>query len=162
MARTAYEGRTRVYWCTTIDDISAPTEGEIAAGTDLSSFVTKDGVNPGLSTNNVDTAALDETFDAQVPGSYGANFQLTMFRDDDADDAWDLCVYGTEGFLVIWYFATPGDNTPPAAGDVVEVWPAIMHQPVMQQSAANEAKKFVETFAIPSAPDQNAIVASGT
>lgn len=162
MARNAYEGRTRVYWCTTISDITAPTAGEIAAGEDLSCFITKDGVNPGLSTNNVDSAAICETFDAQDVGSFGANFTLTMFRDDTSDDAWDLCVYGTVGFLVVWYNAVPGDEDPPEAGEPVQVWPAKMHQPVMNPSAANEMQKFTEAFAITAQPEFNAIVGTGT
>lgn len=160
MARLAYDGRTNVYWCTTIDDPTAPTEGEIAAGTDLTAFITKDGVQPNLTTNNVDSATIAEIFDAQVVGTFGADFTLTMKRDDASDDAWDLCVYGTAGFIVVDEFNESG--TLPSAGDPVDVWPAQMHQPTPANSSSNTEKTFTESFAITSAPQFSALVATGT
>lgn len=157
MARSVYEGRTNVYWVVTIANKNSPTAAEIAAGTALTNFVTKDGVRPGMRTNNVDSATIAETFDAQDVGSFGSDFELEMFRDDATDTAWNLCIYGTSGFLVIDRQRAAG--VLPIATNKVEVWPAKMHQKVMQNSAANTQKRFVEKFAITSAPVLDATVA---
>lgn len=157
MTRQVSEGKTNVYWVTTIANIAAPTAAEIAAGTALTNFITKDGVNPGTTTNNVDSASIAETFDAQNTGSWGGEFELTMFRDNTADTAWNLCVYGTTGYLVIDRFRNSG--TLPIATNKVEVWPAQMHQPVPQPTAANTNMRFVEKFAITSQPNLKATVA---
>jgi hypothetical protein len=157
MARLVYEGRTNVYWVTTISNIAAPTAAEIAAGTNLTNFVAKDGVAVNTTTKNVDSATIAETFDSQIVGSWGGEIELTMFRDDTADTAFTLCVYGTNGYLVIDRFGPSG--TAPVATDKVEVWPAEMHQPVPQNSAANTQQRFMEKFAVTSQPNLSATVA---
>lgn len=157
MARQVSEGKTNVYWLTAVANKAAPTVAEITAGVALTSFVTKDGVNPGLTTNNADSASIADTFDAEVTGSWGASFELTMFRDNTADTAWNLCVYGTNGFLVVDRFRAAG--VLPSAGNKVEVWPAQMHQPVPQATAANTQLRFTENFAITSQPNLSATVA---
>jgi hypothetical protein len=158
MSRLPYEGRTNVYWATTVASKNAPTVAEITAAVNVTNFVPKDGVAPNLTTNNVDSATIAEIFDAQVVGSYGANVQITGFRDDTADTFYDLCVYGTNGFLILDRFNPSG--TLPSAGDKVEVWPAQMHEPVNQNSATNTQQRFIETFAITSAPALRATVAA--
>lgn len=158
MARLVYEGRTNVYWLTTVANTSAPTVAEITAGTELTDFVSKDGVAVNINTNNVDSATIAEVFDSQVVGSYGADLQLTMFRDDTADTAWELCVYGTSGYLVIDRFNVSGSL--PAATDKVEVWAVEMHQPAPQNSAANTQQRFIEKFAVTAAPKLAAVVAA--
>lgn len=157
MARSVYEGRTNVYWATSVSNKNAPTVAEITAAVALTNFVTKDGVAPNLTTNNVDSSTIAETFDAQTVGSYGADFSLTMFRDDSADTAWNTMVRGTNGFLIIDRVRVSG--TLPSAGHKVEVWPAQINQRVMQNSASNEQQKFDVKFAITSAPNDNATVA---
>jgi hypothetical protein len=157
MARLVYEGRTNVYWATSIANIAAPTVAEITAATDVTDYVAKDGVAVNTTTNNVDSATIAETFDAQIVGSWGGEVELTMFRDDSADTAWNLCVYGTNGYVIIDRFNDSG--TLPAAAEKVEVWPAEMHQPVPQNSASNTQQRFVEKFAITSEPNLKATVA---
>jgi hypothetical protein len=157
MARLVYEGRTNVYWVTTIASIAAPTVAEITAGVALTNFVAKDGVAVNTSTNNVDSATIAETFDSQIVGSWGGSVELTLFRDDAADTAWTTCVYGTNGYIVIDRFRAAG--VLPAATEKVEVWPAEMHQPVPQNSAANTQQRFVEMFAVTAQPNLKAVVA---
>lgn len=157
MARYAHEGKTRVSWVPTISNKAAPTVAELNAGTLLSPFTTKDGVNPGLSPNMVDSATIEDTFDAQGVGSYGASMSLTMYRDDTADTAYNLCVYGTNGFVVIRRGVAAA--TAWTIGQKVEVYPAQMHEPLPVQTAANEQNKFSEQFAITGAPNLKATVA---
>src|SRR6478752_4663623 len=151
MARFVYEGKTNVWWVPTIATTSTPRVNEITAGTALTNFVAKDGVEVNINTNNVDSATIAQIFDAQAVGSYGADLKLTLFRDDSADTAWTTCVYGSTGYLVISRINTASGSNP-ANGAKVEVWPAQMHQPSPQNSAANEVVKFVEVFAVTSTP----------
>jgi hypothetical protein len=136
---------------------AAPTVAEITAGTALTTFITKDGIDAPVTANNVDAAFIHETFDSQVTGSWGGEVTLTMKRDVTADTAWNLCVYGTAGFLIIDRFRNSG--TLPSAGQKVEVWPAQMHQPAVVPPAANTLVTFTEKFAITSQPNLSATVA---
>jgi hypothetical protein len=160
MARFVYEGNTNVYWLTTIATTSTPRLNEITAGTALTNFVAKDGVAVNITGNNVDSATIAEIFDAQVVGSWGAELELTMFRDDTTDSAWNLCVHGTNGYIVIDRFDTAG--TSPSNGDKVEVYPAEMHQPSPENSAANTVVRFVEKFAVTGQPNLKATVTTAT
>jgi hypothetical protein len=154
MARLVYETQTKTFWLTTLADPAEPTVAEIAAGVAFSPFMAKDGLAVNISTNNVDSATIDDSFDAQLAGSWGADVKLTLFRDDENDDAWDACVYGTNGWLVI------SRTGAPIATSVVEVWPAQMHQPAMENSGSNAQQRFVESFAITGIPTMDAIVAA--
>lgn len=150
MARFVYEGKTNVFWVVSIATTSTPSLTEIQAGVDLTGFTAKDGVAVNIRGNNVDSATIAETFDAQVVGSWGADLQLTMFRDDNTDTAWNTCVYGSNGFIVIDRFNVAGAD--PGNGDKVEVWPAEMHQPSPENSGTNTNVRFVEMFAVTSQP----------
>lgn len=160
MARGPYEERTRVYWVPTIASIAAPTVAELNAGTDLSCFITKDGLTEPNSQNMVDAAALCERFDAQRVGSFGGTIGLKMYRDtvDADDDAYNLCVYGTNGYLVRRWGVTHG--TAWAAAQKVAVFPAEMHEPVMNDTAANTMATFNETLAVTGQPNLKATVAA--
>lgn len=156
MSRLVHEGNTKIFWLTTIaaSDLE-PTAAEITAGTDITAFVTKDGLSTPQNQNMVDSATLNEVFDAQRVGSWGGSLQLTMFRDDTTETGgWDLVVYGTEGYIVVSRFGAP------VATDVVEVYPAEMHNPVMAPTAANEMQRFTATLAVTAEPNLRAVVAA--
>ncbi len=157
MPRSVYEGRTNVRWATTVANKNSPTVAEITAAVDLTNFVTKSGVSTNISTNNVDSATIAETFDSQTVGSTGADLELEMFRDDVTDTAWNLAVYGTNGFLIIDRVRVSG--VLPSVGDKVEVWPSQMNRRAMANSSANEQQKFTLKFAVTSQYNDNATVA---
>lgn len=158
MARYVYEKYTRVWWVTTIAAIAAPTAAEINAGTDLSGFIAKDGLKLPVNQNMVNNAAIDTAFDAELVGSWGGGgLELEMFRDIAADTAWNLFVYGTNGFLVVRLGILV--TTAVAAAQKVQVWPAQMHQPVVKPSAANQQVRFTDKLAVTAEPSLNATVA---
>lgn len=157
MARYVYEGYTDVWWVTTISNKAAPTAAEINAGTNLTSFVAKDGVSTNATTNKVDSATIAETFDSQLAGSYGSDLELSMFRDNTADTAWNLWIHGTNGYVVLRRGIATG--TAVAASQKVEVYPAQMLTPVPQNSAANTQVRFVGAVAVTSEPSVKATVA---
>ncbi len=156
MAKMPYERYTRIYFCTSISNTSAPTTTEINAGTYLSPFTKKDGIATPNGQNFIDSADITQNFDSQEPGSWGGGpVTLTMFRDASVDTAWNLISYGTRGYLVI----ARRTLVAPVSGDKVEVWPVAMHEPVMANSAANENQTFTAAFAVTGTPVTKATVA---
>lgn len=159
MSRHVYERRTRLAWVTTIASIAAPTVAELAAGVDITPFISKDGVNTPANQNMVDNATITDSFDAQLVGSFGGSLTLTMYRDTvTADDPYEDFEWGDVGFVVIRYGILY--TTAFAAAQRVEVYPAQAHEPVMQPSAANANAKFTIQFAVTDQPEKHAVVAA--
>ena len=140
-AKYPFEEWTRVAWVTTIADIAEPSPTELGAGTDITCFLTKDGLNPGGSTNGIDAGTLCNRVDGQVAGSVSYQATLKGYRYVAGDDDfWDLCAYGTSGYLVVRRGVAYSDAF--AADDVVEVYKAQMGEPIPATSAANAMQTF--------------------
>lgn len=137
-----FEEKTRVSWVTTIADIAAPTVAELGAGTDITCFLTKDGLNPGGSTNGVDAGTLCNRIDGQVAGSVSYQATLKGYRYTPVadDDFWDLAVYGTAGHLVVRRGIA--HDTAWAAAQKLEVYKSQMGEPIPASSAANAMQTF--------------------
>lgn len=151
MARYAFEEHSRVHWVpgeSGIGNMDAPTVAEINAGTDLTCYITKDGLNPGGNQNKVESAGLCTAIDGQVGGSVSFDFSLKLFRDNapGGDDAWDLAVRGSQGYIVVRQ--GPTYETAFAVGQKVEVYKAEMLEPITTPSAANTVVSFMLGFAI--------------
>lgn len=155
-----FEGNYRVYFAPAVASLAAPTVAEIGAGSYLGRLITKDGVELGISQNTVDVASIEELFDAQRMGSWGAKPVLTLFRDDaDETDGWDIIANGTTGFLIVSPFqATPGSA--PADGDPAYVFPAEMGVVQPADSGSNTPQSFKVAFAVTSEPELDAVVAA--
>lgn len=156
MARIKYEGRTKIHWVTTVADQAAPTAAEISAGVDLTPFVTKDGYQPNATNNTIDTGGIDDDFNSQIQGSYGADFSLVCMRDDTADTAFTTLVRLAQGFIVVGLDSAGGI----AATDVVEVWPAELGTPNMANSGQDTLQTFTVNAAVASPPTLDAVVAA--
>ncbi len=137
-----FDGRTKVSWVTTIADIAAPTVAELDAGTDLSCFLTKDGLDLGVSESAVDGGQLCSTIDGETAGTQKIAPTLKMYRASVAadDDAWDLVVLGTAGHLVVRYF-TPNATAWTAAQKVIVVKGQWVN-PMPAATAANQNVTF--------------------
>jgi hypothetical protein len=157
MARYTHETMTQVWWVVTIANKAAPTAAEITAGTALGGFIAKDGVAVNYTTNKVDSSTITENFNSQLAGSTGADVELTMFRDNTADTAWNLWVHGTNGFLVIRRGVASA--TAATAAQKVEVYPAQQLQPVPDNSAQDAQVRFIAGIAVTSEPNLKATVA---
>jgi hypothetical protein len=158
MARYVHDGFTKVYWLTSCASTAAPTVAELNAGTSLAAFLKKDGLNINLSHNMVDNADLEDTFDAQGVGTYGGTMELTAFRDNSADTAWNLFVYATTGFIAVRRGILY--STAWTAAQKAEVYPAQMHQPLPGPTEANAQVTAKCMFAITSTPELKATVAA--
>lgn len=158
MPRYSPDGKTLVYWVTTIANKAAPTVAELNAGTRISGFLTKDGLDIPFSQNTSDNADLEDTFDAKGVGTFGADITLTCFRDDTTDTAWNLFVYGTTGYLVVREGIAVG--TAWTAAQKVQVYPAQMHEPVPVPPTSNEQRKFKVMLPVTDQPSLKATVAA--
>ena len=69
MARIVFDGYTRLWFLTACANPAAPTVEEIAAGVELTNYVTKDGIDPAMSDNTVPTAGIGSAFDTEVLGN---------------------------------------------------------------------------------------------
>lgn len=156
MARLPYEERVKIWFVPTLTDPASPSLAEITAGTELTTFVAKDGFNPGVTNNTMDTAGIDSAFDAVEPGSFGAALTLTCFRDDTTDTAFLTLVRDARGHIVV------GNDSPTgiAVGDIVDVYQVAMQTPVMQASATNTAQRFNAEAAVHAEPDLGVTVVS--
>lgn len=155
----ANDGKIRIQWVpgTTLS-VSAPSAATVTAGTRLDLFVTKDGLTVPADQNNVDVAVLSDTFDAQVVGSFGGAIEMTGVRNDTADTFWDLCVYGTVGFIVVRRGLASAVAF--AATQKVEVYPVQMHEPTPAQTGGNTVGQFTISMPVTSQPNLKAVMAA--
>ena len=159
MSKFINDGFTRVAWVTTITSKSAPTVAQLNAGTDITGFLTKEGLVTPANQNMVDQGTLATTFDAQGVGTWGsAPIELTGYRDNVDDDAYEAFSYGDDGYLVIRRGVAA--TTAWTAAQKVEVWPASSHQPLNQPPATNENAKFKVVLAATEEPALRATVAA--
>lgn len=158
MARRTHEEYTLIRWLTACASIAAPTVAEINAGFACDSFTPKDGLKVGTTNNKVKNDDITSAYMPEIPGSYGNDLKLTLFRDDVADTAWTtLGVRNVAGFVVIRRMILR--STAVAVGQKVEVYPATTLFPEIMDTAENERVKFTVGFAVTSVPNLLATVA---
>lgn len=158
--RYPFEEYSTVLWvpgASGIAAIAAPTLAELATGTDLTCYLTKDGFNPGGSTSTVGSGSLCSRVDGKGAGSVAYDMSLKLYRDNSADTAWDLANWSDEGFIVY----RPGVlyGTAFAAADDLSVWKGQMLEPVQASSAANAQNMFTLGIAVSDA-EQKAVAAA--
>lgn len=159
MSKFINDGFTKVAWVTTIASAAAPTVAELTAGVDITGYLTKEGLVTPANQNMVNQGTLATTFDAQGIGTWGgAPIELTGYRDNVDDDAYEAFAYGDDGYLVIRRGIAVG--TAWTAAQKAEVWPASAHQPLNQPPATNENAKFKVVLAATSEPKLAATVAA--
>lgn len=139
------DGVTRVCFVPTISSTAAPTLAEMAAGQDLESFLTPDGLGMEFGNDEVDTTALASTFGATLPGRQTLSTELTFKHQGDAAAPFSTFAGKPEGYLVVRRHVAA--TTAYGAGNVVEVYPVQVGIRRRQAPAANEVLKFtVQAF----------------
>jgi hypothetical protein len=146
MAVKPYDEYTKVTICTAIANKAAPTIAELTAGTDISKFVVKDGLETPATQNTIKTATLVNRYDAEIPGTYGGPVKLTCVRDAVTadDDAWDLFELDLVVFTVVRRMVL--HSTAWTAAQKVEVYPGVCGQKLMAKTAENEPQRFEVTI----------------
>lgn len=136
------DGRTRVYWVTTIASQAAPTVAELNAGIDLTSTLTSDGLS-GFQpdTADVDTSSLASTFTSNVNGRASfSNTKLRLKRQSGTDTIFTTLVRDTAGFVVIRRSVTQA--TAWASTQPCEVYPALVGEVARMDPEPNTVERY--------------------
>lgn len=153
------DGKTRVYWVTTISNINAPTTAELNAGIALQSTLTADGlVGFQPETADVDTSALDSTFTTMVNGR--TSFSGTLLRlkkQSGTDTIFTTLTRDTAGYVVIRRSLTA--STAWASSQAVEVYPALCGEVSRVDPEPNTVERYEIPIKITSSPALRAAVA---
>lgn len=163
-AGVVYDENTRAFWLDTNPaDTSAPTVAEIAAGFDMTGYLTIDGLARNTGNSRVAGGDLLDGFDAESMGRHQAAPTLTLkrrLRGSNAEEAWTtLGSRGVQGCLVVLPFLAPDDT--PSATDSCEVYPSCeTGSPQLQNTAANTEQRFIVPIAVGSSPVYDAVVAA--
>lgn len=134
----AADGNIRVAWCTTLTT-SAPTAVQCTAGTDLSFYLTPDGLQPGVDQQEVTDDRLADAQTFEIPGRY--KFTLGSLRyvfnptstPDNA--AYTALAINSAGFIVVRWGLPAA--TAFAASQKIDIWPATVGAQVKQPPEAN-------------------------
>jgi len=159
MADITADGKTRVYWVTTISNINAPTTTELNAGIALQSTLTADGLNGFQpATADVDTSSLDSTFSTMVNGRTSfSNTSLRLKRQSGTDTIFTTLTRDTAGYVVIRRSLTA--STAWASSQAVEVYPALCGEVSRLDPEPNTVERYEIPIKITSSPALRAAVA---
>jgi hypothetical protein len=153
------DGKTRVSWVPTIANINAPTTTELNAGMLLHSTLTADGlIGFKPETADVDTSALDSTFNTNVNGR--TNFSGTMFRlkkQSGTDTIFTTLVRDTAGYVVIRRSVTA--STAWASAQAIEVYPALCGEVARVDPEPNTVERYEVPIKVTASPSLRAAVA---
>lgn len=143
MADITADGKTRVYWVTSISNQNAPTTTELNAGMDLTATMTGDGLS-GLQpdTADVDSSSLASTFTSNVNGRTSfSNPQLTLKKQSGTDTIFTTLTRDTAGFLVVRRSVT--QSTAWASAQAVEVYPVLCEEVARVDPAPNTLERYI-------------------
>jgi hypothetical protein len=160
VARITPDTYTKIHIVDSIASIAAPTVAELAAGTEVTGFLTPAGLDTPEDGTDADISSIASARDFSIPATIGGDIQGEFYRDDTADDAWNATARLTITNLVISRFGGTGTGNAIIATDVVEVWPVRVSQRSNARITRGEALRFVATFALSADPDLAAVVAA--
>lgn len=153
------DGKTRVSWVTTIANINAPTTTELNAGILLNSTITADGlVGFKPDTADVDTSALDSTFNTMVNGR--TSFSGTLLRlkkQSGTDTIFTTLTRDTAGYIVIRRSIAAG--TAYASAQAIEVYPSLCGEVARVDVEPNSLERYEIPIKITASPALRAAVA---
>jgi len=154
------DGQVRVAYVPTISNNAAPTTTELNAGILLQSQITADGLEGfEASTAEVDTTALNSTFDTKSIGRDSYSGTLLRFKKQTvgSDTVLTTLTRGTTGYIVIRRGIA--ETTAWASSQKVEVYPVICGRRKDLKPASNTLLKYEIPTMINSAPAPDATVA---
>lgn len=140
--------------------LAAPTTTEISAAGVINLTKRIISLNASSSGNTVPTPDIGSLFETSVPGTSSATFSLDLYRDDvPANDiGWTTLVRGAKGVFYVSRFGGSGTLNRPEDGEPVEVWPVTVTSRASSPLASNTAQMFTVTCAVPTEPEEDAVV----
>lgn len=143
-------GVTRIIFCATLIDPSAPTSVELSAGTDLTPDWA-DWSGWSVSTEFIDMPGLQDRFVSQLPGRISAEASsISFYADSGGADLRELMPRDSHGYVVI----ADGGITTPNVADIFEVQVAA----VSKLRSADDAAKIKFDYAILSEPNEDVVL----
>jgi len=158
VARQTPDGLIKVHWVPTISNTTAPTVAELAAGTELTPFLTPAGINLPDEGSEADSSDLSSERDKSVPSTVGGNPEAEFYRDDSADTAWTTLARGTSGYVLVAIFGGSGSDNALIATDKCDVWTVRVSSRNPTRVARGETQRFQSVFAVAADPDYQATV----
>lgn len=104
MSVVIIDGRVKVVWMTACSNIALPTTTELGNGTDLTTYITPDGLDIQMTTGKVDVGNVGSTYTLNRVGRRVPTISLTCHHDatsGSTDPAWNLLTYRAVGFLAV-------------------------------------------------------------
>ncbi len=160
MSRIVPDGFLKVHIVDAIAVLTAPTIGEISAGTEVTPFLTPAGLDTPEEGTDADISNLSSARDQSIPATIGGELTGEYYRDDAADDAWDNQARLTITHVVVARFGGSGADNAIIATDVVEVYPVRISQRSPSRAVRGEAMRFVVNYALSGDPELTATVAA--
>ena len=149
MARITPDGYTKIHFLTTVAAPAAVTVAELAAGDELTPFLTPAGLDTPEDGTDADSSSIASPRDFSVPATIGGDITGEFYRDDTDDDAWDALPRLTEGWLVIARFGgTTAGTYALQATDTAELWTVRVSQRSNSRITRGETLRFTSTFAV--------------
>jgi len=164
MSVVIMDGRVRCVWMTACANIALPTVAELNAGTDLTNYITPDGLDIGMTTGKVNVGNVGSTFTLERVGRRSPSIALTLHHDSPTDTPWALFVYRAVGFFAVrlgidkataW---TIGQGTGGSTG-TVQVYPVECGADAPVKPAPDTAWDFTVDLTIYLDPNTRSVVA---
>jgi len=159
MARLTPEGVIKVHFLSACSNTAAPTTGEIAAGTELTGFISPAGLNTPDEGQNTEASDLSSARDKKIPSTVSGDIELEAYRDNASDSAWTALARGTAGYLIVAPFGGSGTAGALQAGDSCEVWTVRVSNRNPLRYARGDALRFTCTMTVEADPVYAATVA---
>lgn len=159
MADITADGKTRVYWVTTIANIAAPTTTELNAGISLQGTITADGLM-GLApdTADVDTSSLASTFNTNVNGRTSfSGTGLRLKKQSGTDTIFTTLTRDTAGYLVVR--RSVAETTAWTSTQGCEVYPALCGEVKRLDPEPNSVERYEIPIKVTATPNLRAAVA---
>lgn len=154
-AKYAPPGFTKIAWVTTVT-LAAPTAAQLNAGTRLETFA-RTMPNLPRSANVVDVATLDTKYEKRQVGTRGGEvISCEFLRDGTTDTAYTTLAEDTAGYFVVARKGIAGATF--AAGDKVDVFPAVVASQVDGTPGRNDPDFFICEMVVTEAPNRNVTV----
>ena len=111
MARITPDSYTKIHIVDSIASESAPTVAELAAGTEVTGFLTPAGLDTPEEGTDAGTSSIASARDFAVPATIGGELSGEFYRDNSSDDAWDALARLTETHLLVGRFGGTGTDS---------------------------------------------------
>lgn len=160
MSRKGTTGEARAWFVPTIASATlAPTVAEITAGTDITPFMPRNGLDTPKAHSAIDVSDAASRRDKNAPGNISAGeITLIGYRDSVTadDDFYTTLVDDTAGYIVVRPFG--GSAVAHAAAQKVDVYEGYVA--VRAKNAwGDEAQKVTVTFSVQDSDEDLAVLA---